>query len=56
MARSVVRPFKDNLRVKWDPALMGGERNTAKIAEDKMPANYERIEMMDVDTMTLTHP
>ena len=37
LARSVVRPFKDNLRVKWDPDLVGGERNTARIANDKMP-------------------
>ena len=51
LARSVVRPFKDNLRVKWDPDLVGGERNTAKIADDKMPTNYERIETTDVDTM-----
>ena len=24
LARSVVRPFKENLSVKWDPSLMGG--------------------------------
>ena len=47
----MVRPFKDNLRVKWDSDLVGGERNTAKIADDKMPTNYERIETTDVDTM-----
>ena len=31
LARSVVRPFKDNLWVKWDPTLMDGNRQTAKI-------------------------
>ena len=26
---------------------MGGDRNTAKIADDKMPANYEMYEVLD---------
>ena len=47
LARSVVRPFKDNMRVKWDPDLIGGDRNTAKIADDKMPINYEKIDTLN---------
>ena len=51
LIRSVVRLFKDKLRVKWDPYLMGGKRNKAKIADDNMPTSYERIALVDANTM-----
>ena len=54
LARSVVRPFKNNLRVKWNPDLMGGDRNTAKIADDRMPADYEKYEVLDMLQRTLS--
>lgn len=41
LAQSVVRPYKENLRVRWDPALANAiEKATATNANDVMPADY----------------
>ena len=43
-ARSVVRPFSNNLRVKWDPAFASIPfKNTAKIGGDIMPNKQIRM-------------
>ena len=42
-ARSVVRPFNNNKRVKWDPAFASiSPKNTAKIGGDSLPSKKER--------------
>ena len=50
LARSVVRPFTKNLRVKWDPSFDDSStKTTANNGGDIMPDNYiqEPFEVMD---------
>src|SRR5688500_5221910 len=51
LARSVVRPFGQNLRVKWDPSLVGiQDKSTATHAGDVLPKEpYEDINNSDTD-------
>ena len=46
LAQSVIRPFNQNMRVKWDPALDDNPKFTAQHGEDIMPEGYtqENIE------------
>ena len=41
LARSVIRPFNQNLRVKWDPSLVESNKHSAKHGEDIMPKDYQ---------------
>src|SRR5687767_11530244 len=55
LARSVVRPFNQNLRVKWDPSLVDNqERSTATHGDDVIPkdspTNQDFTETKDDNT------
>src|SRR5687767_5018070 len=51
LARSVVRPFNQNLRVKWDPSLVHDqEKDTATHGREIMPKKpLEDWELIDMD-------
>ena len=51
LARSVVRPFNQNLRVKWDPSLVHDqEKDTATHGGEIMPEKpLEDWELVDMD-------
>ena len=54
LARSAVRPFSKNLRVKWDPSFDDpSPKTTANNGGDIMPDNYEQelIEVIDEDAV-----
>ena len=54
LARSVVRPYNKNLRVKWDPSLVDTALKTTAIhGGDVMPNNYNTETLPVMDDMVL---
>jgi hypothetical protein len=55
LAQSVIRPYTQNLRVKWDPDLRDVIKTTASHGNDIMPDNYSQIPIELTDDSTVKH-
>src|SRR5687768_9467004 len=53
LARCVVRPFSDNLRVKWDPKL---DKSPIKFKSKVTNPDYVNLGLADVETVEPTGP